>query len=92
MSLDHWIFTVSNSALETQDATRRIAAAGPIPPQPRPKKHALTQLRAISVRRGGRVRSATRAPPVGPAGIFIYDNNNGTHRIAKRTRWVVPTR
>ena len=39
-----------------------------------------------------RVRSAARAPAVGPAGLFVYDNNNGTHRIAKRTRWVVPTR
>jgi hypothetical protein len=38
------------------------------------------------------VRSAPRAPAVGPAGLFVYDNNNGTHRTAKRTRWVVLTR
>jgi len=42
MSLAHWIFTFINSELETQYATRRIAAAGPIPPQPRPMKHTLT--------------------------------------------------
>ena len=39
-----------------------------------------------------RVRSDARAPAVGPAGLFVYDNNNGTHRIAKRTRRVVTTR
>jgi len=34
-----------------------------------------------------------RAPPQwAPRVFFVYDNNNGTHRIAKRTRWVVPTR
>jgi hypothetical protein len=32
MSLAHWIFTFPNIEMETQDATRRIAAAGPIPP------------------------------------------------------------
>jgi len=37
------------------------------------------------------MRSAARAPPVGPAGLFVYDNN-GTHRIARRTRWVAPMR
>jgi hypothetical protein len=39
-----------------------------------------------------RVRSAARAPVVGPTGLFVYDNHNGTHRIAKRARWVLPTR
>ena len=92
MSLAHWIFTFSNSELETQDATRRIAAAGPIPPQPRPTKHAHTQRCGMSLRRGGRVRSAARAPAVARRVIFVSDNNNGTHRIAKLTRWVVPTR
>ena len=29
-----------------------------------------------------RVRSAARAAAVGPAGLFVYDNNNGTHRNA----------
>jgi len=34
-----------------------------------------------------------RAPPHWAPRVFcVYDNNNGTHRIAKRTRWVVPTR
>jgi len=46
----------------------------------------------MSVRRGGRVRSAARAPAVARRVIFVYDNNNCTQRIAKRTRWVVPTR
>jgi len=33
-----------------------------------------------------------RAPPQwGMRVLFVYDNNIGTHRIAKRTRWVVPT-
>ena len=41
------------------------------------------------MRRGGQVRSAARAPAVARRVIFVYDNNNGTHRIAKRTRWVV---
>jgi len=44
------------------------------------------------VRRGGRVRSAARTPAVARRVFFVYDNNIGTHRIAKRTRWVVPTR
>jgi len=58
---------------------RRIAAARPIPPQPRPKKHDFTQRSGISVRRGGRVRSAARAPAVARRVFFVYDNNNGTH-------------
>jgi len=38
------------------------------------------------------VRSAARAPAVARRVMVVYDNNNGTHSIAKRTRWVVPTR
>ena len=33
-----------------------------------------------------------RAPPQWAPRVFVYDNNDGTHRIAKRSRWVVPTR
>jgi len=34
-----------------------------------------------------------RVPPQrAPRVLFVYDNNIGIHRIAKRTRWVLPTR
>ena len=46
----------------------------------------------MSARRGARVRCAARAPAVPRRVPFVYDNNNGTHSNAKRTRWVVPTR
>jgi len=39
---------------------------------------------------GGSGALRRKRPRCGPCGS--YDNNNGSHRIAKRTHWVVPTR
>jgi hypothetical protein len=78
MSLAPWIFTFPNSELETRDATRRIAAARPIPPQPRPKKHA--SLNGEAFQCGVVVRYAPpRAPPQWATRVIFVSRQQQWH-------------